>query len=155
MKTLNPIRADIIALDAQDRPVLLIEVKGRPKENIYDRQQLTDDLREAGTVLPYAMLVTLEDIRIFRWDGAALSELLHLPTADALSFYDPEFIGKRVYGDYLTALVETWLRDVAYRWKSETPPFLDRLGKIGLAERLDGGTTENIRHEEATSRGGL
>ncbi len=32
MKTLNPIRADIIALDAQDRPVLLIEVKGRPHE---------------------------------------------------------------------------------------------------------------------------
>jgi hypothetical protein len=82
MKTLNPIRADIIALDAQDRPVLLIEVKGRPQENVYDRQQLVDDLREAGHVIPYAMLVTLEDIRIFQWDGAALSELLHLPTAE-------------------------------------------------------------------------
>ena len=149
MKTLNPIRADIIALDAQDRPVLLIEVKGRPHENIYDRQQLVDDLRGAGHVLPYAMLVTLEDTRIFRWDGAALSELLHLPTADALSFYDPEFREKRIYGDYLTALVETWLRDIAYRWKSEAPPFLDNLAKIGLAERLGNGTTENLRHAEA------
>lgn len=151
MKTLNPIRADIIALDAEDRPVLLIEVKGRPQENIYDRQQLVDDLREAGHVLPYAMLVTLEDIRIFHWDGAALFELVHLPTADALSFYDPEFREKRIYGDYLTALVETWLRDVAYRWKSDAPPFLTSLDRIGLAERLGGGTTENVRYAETHS----
>jgi len=151
MKTLNPIRADIIALDAQDRPVLLIEVKARPQENIYDRQQLVDDLREAGPVLPYAMLVTLEDIRIFRWDGAALSELLHLPTADALSFYDPEFREKPIYGYYLIRLVETWLRDVAYHWKSEIPPFFEELTQIGLAERIKDG---NTRNEDALDRPG-
>lgn len=143
MKTLNPIRADIIALDAQDRPVLLIEVKARPHENIYDRPQLVDDLREAGHVLPYAMLVTLEDIRIFRWDGAALSELLHLPTADALSFYDPEFREKTIYSYYLIRLIETWLRDVAYHWKSEAPPFFEQLTQIGLTERIKDGTTKN------------
>jgi len=143
MKTLNPIRADIIALDAQDRPVLLIEVKARPQENIYDREQLVEDLIEAGSVLPYAMLVTLEDIRIFRWDGAALTEILHLPTAEALSFYDPEFVEKPIYSYYLVRLVEVWLRDVAYHWKSEVPPFLGQLDRIGLAEGIKEGTTKN------------
>ena len=89
------------------------------------------------------MLVTLEDIRIFRWDGAALSEVLHLPTADALSFYDPEFREKRVYEDYLAALVETWLRDVAYHWKSEAPTFGSRSlrsasWRLGPCTRMNG-----------------
>ena len=149
MKTLNPIRADIIALDAEDRPVLLIEVKARPQENIYDRQQMVEDLIEAGSVLPYAMLVTLEDIRIFQWDGAALTEVLHLPTAEALSFYDPEFREKTIYSHYLIRLVETWLRDVAYHWKSEAPPFFEQLTRIGLAGQIKDG---NTRNEDALDR---
>ncbi len=143
MKTLNPIRADIIALDAQNTPVMLIEVKARPRENVYDREQLVGDLQEAGMALPYAMLVTLEDIRIFGWDGSALSERLQLPTADALSFYDPEFRDKNIYNHYLIRLVETWLQDVAYHWKSEAPPFFEELSQIGLAGRIKDGDTKN------------
>ncbi len=126
MKTLNPIRADIIALDAQDNPVLLIEVKARPRENIYDREQMIGDLQQAGIALPYAMLVTLEETYIFEWNGSALSEVLRVPTADALSVYDPEFREKNIYEHYLIRLVETWLQDVAYHWKSEEPPFFQR-----------------------------
>ena len=143
MKTLNPIRADIIGLDAQDKPVLLIEVKGRRQENAFDRPQLIADLQEAGSTLPFAMLVTLEDTRIFEWNGVRLSEVLHLPTAEALSTYDTEFRDKNIYGDYLIRLVEAWLRDVAYHWRSEAPPFREELERIGLADRLKDGDTKN------------
>ena len=149
MKTLNPIRADIIGLDAQDKPVLLIEVKGRRQENAFDRPQLITDLQEAGIALPFAMLVTLEDTRIFEWDGTRLSEVLRLPTADALSPYDPEFSNKNVYQDYLIRLVEAWLRDVAYHWRSEVPPFREELERIGLADRIKDGDTKN---EDALDR---
>ena len=148
MKTLNRIRADAIFLDKDGRPVMLIEAKGRPEENVYDRPQLVSDLQETDVRFPYALLVTLKDTRIFKWDGATLSEVLHLPTADILSPYDPEFPHKRVSGDHLTVLIEGWLRDVSFRWQFEAPPFLEALDRLGLAERLAGGMTENTRYSE-------
>ncbi len=132
--------ADIVAFDANDVPVMLVEVRARQEGNAFGQERLTQYLQKA-VVIPYAMLVTLHDIQIFAWDSQTLSLLLTAPTADALSFYEPEFDQKTIYHNYLTTLVETWLRDVAYHWKSETPPLFDRLTQLGLAEKLNEGTT--------------
>ena len=148
MKTLSRVRAGVIALDRNDKPVMLIQVKGRPEENAYDRPQLVTDLQETDIRFSYAMLATLKDTRIFKWDGSTLSEVLHLPTADVLTPYDPEFRNKRIYGDHLTVLIEGWLRDIAFHWSSNTPPFFEALERIGLGKRLEGGMTEDTRSSD-------
>ena len=145
METLNRksagrYHADIIALDADDVPLLLVEVKARQEEKVYDREQLVQYLQQAVSI-PYAMLVTLRDIQIYEWKSQALSLLLTAPTADVLSIYDVEFSKKTIYEYYLTALVEAWLRDVAYHWKSATPPLFEQLSQLGLAQKLNEGTT--------------
>ncbi|MDQ3814447.1 MAG: hypothetical protein M3347_10910, partial [Armatimonadota bacterium] len=88
------------------------------------------------------MLVDRQMIQIFRWDGEKLSgPLFQAPTASVLSFYDPEFEAKEIFEYYLGKLVEAWLRDIAYHWKSENPPYYAHLVAIGLAEKLRAGTT--------------
>ena len=67
-----------------------------------------------------------------------------LDTRQVLQHYDLEFPGKRVFESYLLTLVEAWLRDLAYHWKSENPPGSEELGRAGLLERLEGGTTQRL-----------
>jgi type I site-specific restriction endonuclease len=141
MKTLVRRRADLVFFSQDGKPLMLVEVKARSAETQFARPQLTGYLEEAETLTPYAMLVTLDDLFFFEWDGQALRELLAARTADVLSFYDPEFGDKPIYEYYLTTLVESWLRDVAYHWKSDAPPLFDRLREIGLAEMLHNGST--------------
>jgi len=147
METLNimPGRtyiADIVAFNKDDVPVMLVEVKARHEEKIFDREQLMQYL-QAAPAIPYAMLVTRRDIQIFEWKSQTLSLLLTAATADVLSTYEPEFRQKTIYEYYLTALVETWLRDVAYHWQSATPPLFNQLSRLGLAEKLSNGTTRS------------
>jgi len=59
-----------------------------------------------------------------------------------LRHYEAEFGTKRIFELYLTALVEAWLRDLAYHWKSEKPPASEQLAAIGLLQQLAGGTTQ-------------
>ena len=133
-------RADIVALDADDAPIMLVEVKARHEDNEFDREQLQRYLQAAQSI-PYAMLVTLRDIHLYEWKSQTLSLLLTAPAADVLSDYEPEFRDKNIYEYYLATLVEAWLRDVAYHWKSAAPPLFDQLTQLGLVKKLDNGTT--------------
>ena len=58
-----------------------------------------------------------------------------LKLSDMLEYYDPEFGKKRIFHDYLTSLVDAWLRDLVYHWNSETPPGAQSLATIGLLSR--------------------
>lgn len=142
-------RADVVALDKDGQIVLLVEVKSVDLKlkgrKIMESaiSQLVSYLKAANCGIPFAMLVDLENIRIFQWDGANLLEPdRYLKTANILSHYDPEFSNKRIYGLYLSTLVEAWLRDLAYHWKSEKPPATEELAVIGLLQKLVGGTTQ-------------
>lgn len=137
--------ADIVALGSDGRIVLLVEVKAAElasREAVIS--QLKSYLQAANTNIPFAMLVDLENIEIFQADNASLSAeaIVSLKTADVLRHYDAEFGSKRIFERYLIALVEAWLRDLAYHWKSETPPASEQLAAIGLLQRLAGGTTQ-------------
>lgn len=138
-------RVDSVALGTDGEPVLLVRVTTRPPGESYAKEDLTEafaNFRLPEESPPYAMVAGLEDISLFRWEKNALSEpILRLRTADILPFYDPEFGQKQIFDYYLTTLIEAWLRDCAYHWKSETPPGYDELAKIGLAEQLRYGTT--------------
>ncbi|AFZ27170.1 hypothetical protein Cylst_5125 [Cylindrospermum stagnale PCC 7417] len=103
----------------------------------------------------FAMLVDLEKIEIFKVsdDSNIRAEILlkradilshieakiSLESDDILSHYDPEFSKKRIFDFHLQTLVKSWLRDLAYHWKSETPPASRELTEIGLLQLLEGG----------------
>jgi hypothetical protein len=140
--------ADIVAQGRDGRMVLIVEVKATELKSREAKQkiisQLKSYLQAANTNIPFAMLVDLEDIEIFQGDDASLSAkpIASLKTMDVLRHYEAEFGTKRIFELYLTALVEAWLRDLAYHWKSEKPPASEQLAAIGLLQQLAGGTTQ-------------
>ena len=90
------------------------------------------------------MMVNLENIIVFKWDGTLLSEaVLSLKTADILHYYDSKLGDQRIFEPYLTRLIEAWLRDLAYNWKSEIPPASEQMAEIGLLPLLADGTTKS------------
>lgn len=137
---------DIIASNREGQTVLVVEVKATKLKDSKTKQwaieKLKSYLQVANPKIPFAMLADLEDIEIFQWDGVNLSEPVSiLKTATVLNHYDPEFSSKRIFGPYHKTLVEAWLRDLAYNWKSETPPASAELAAIGLLQVLDDGDT--------------
>ena len=146
--------ADIIARNRQGQTVLLVEVKAtKLKKSSATKQSAIEYLKSylqiGNTKIPFAMLADLENIEIFQWDGANLSEPVSvLNTAAILNHYDPEFSSKRIFWYYLETLIEAWLRDLAYHWKSENPPASEELAAIGLLQVLEGGNTYSERDSE-------
>lgn len=134
--------ADSVAEDVKGNIILLIAVQ--PTEAKHRRiDQLIYNLQSSKVLIPFAMLVNLETIEIFEWNGVKLSEpICSLKTSDILRHYEPEFDNKRIFYQYLTRLVEAWLRDLAYHWKTETPPASEEMAAIGLLLRLKDGTTK-------------
>jgi hypothetical protein len=142
-------RPDIVALNKEGQIVLIVKVKGFPfdcnrkktRENAI--LELTEYLQAVNNQIPFAMLVDLEKILIFHWDGNHLSEpLLCLNTGDVLSHYEPEFKTKQIFSLYLIGLTEAWLRDLAYHWKTQVPSASKEMAEIGLFEILEDGTTQ-------------
>lgn len=142
MNALHTMRADILALDANDEPVMVVEVKAIRHIEQEAQDTVAASLRDVGFAVRYVMLVDLEWIRLFAWAGAQLTEpVFQAPTAQVLSHYDEEFARKKVFDYYLTKLAQAWLDDLAYQWKSPMPPCSNDLAQIGLVELLRSGTT--------------
>ena len=150
-----PVDADVIALDKDDNIVVLIEVKIIQAQETAAKQKIADrmiswmkaalaKMSEERTLIPYAMFVDTEQILIFKWDGVNLSEpVCSLNTGEILRHYEPEFHNKRIFKRYLTRLIEAWLRDLAYHWKSQIPTASEQIEQIGLLPLLAGGTTKS------------
>jgi len=151
----TPINVDIIALDKDDRVVMLIEVKIIQAQEPAAKQRIADymiswmkavlaKISKQRTIIPYAMFVDTEQILIFKWDGVKLSEpVCSLNTGKILRHYEPEFGKKWISERYLESLIESWLEDLAYNWKSERPAASEEIAIIGLLPRLAGGTTKS------------
>ena len=148
-------RIDIVALDRDGNPVLLVEVKGARELSESKRHAILSDLNNLARSfsVPYIMFADLNNIDVYspketldpnrEWFN---SPLMKASTSMVLPEYDPEFSKKstekgRIFSHYLERLIEGWLRDIAYHWKSDTPPFSSKLKEIGLAEKLSDGTT--------------
>lgn len=154
LEVTTPIDVDIIVLDQNDRIVMLVEVKIIQSQEKAAKQRIVDymiswmkaalaKMSEQHTVIPYAMFVDPEQIMIFKWNGVNLSEpICSLNTGDILRYYEPDFGSKKIFESYLESLIEAWLRDLAYHWKSEIPPASEQIAIIGLLQMLAGGTTK-------------
>jgi len=143
---------DIIAEDRGGNPILMVEIKvavAPPEDLQKDFQTFLSRFLEVIPPLDFAMFVDLEQIAVMKSDVAnPQSPLVTLRTLDVLQFYDPDFAGKNskygsigIFRDYFATLVEAWLRDLAYHWKSQTPPGAEELTGTGLLELLEGGMT--------------
>ncbi|WP_066375172.1 MULTISPECIES: type I restriction enzyme HsdR N-terminal domain-containing protein [unclassified Anabaena] len=149
--------ADIVVLDKEEKLVLFVEVKSHTITNITQQKQVISQIKfylqhihhTNRFVLadnPFIMLATTENITIFIWDGNDFSDpIVSLNTENILCNYDEEFSelrnNNRISGFYLETLVEAWLRDLAYHWKSEQPPEFARLQEIGFSQKIEGGIT--------------
>lgn len=144
---------DIVVFDSAGVPRAIVEVKARSVADEQTKQQAVARLPSWQGV-EYVILADQKHIQICRREGEDLSEpLVRLITAEVLSLYDPEFSSKEIFEQYFTVLLEAWLRDVAYHWKSQKPPAFDELSSIGLAQRINNGRTEAAFMLDAADRG--
>ncbi|BAZ26582.1 hypothetical protein NIES4073_74900 [Kalymmatonema gypsitolerans NIES-4073] len=140
---------DFVALDKEGQVILIAEFKGFPfhftdkKTKKYAILRLIDYSELAKNIIPFVMLVDVDNILIFKWDGKFFSEpILCLNTANVLSHYEPEFSSRQIFSLYLTTLTEAWSSDFSYHWKSQMPPASKEMAEIGLLQRLEGGYTQ-------------
>jgi hypothetical protein len=129
----------IVALDKDDQPVLMIDVRSSYFFALTDINILK---MEAYQHIPFLMFVNSNVIRIFK--TPSFEEILRLDTKETLSFYGEKITKQRIYTSYLMGLIEGWLRDLAYHWKSEIPPHHEEIKKIGLLDYLVDGTTREL-----------
>lgn len=133
------LRADLAAFDASGAPLLLAEIKTGPASPDVTERVLFYQ-RQATPPVPFGMVADPERIVLFRADAPEQSRV-ELATADILRLYEPGFGAKRIYPFYFETLVEGWLRDLIFRWKSQEPPGMDAVRAIGLLDRLQGART--------------
>jgi len=136
-------RFDAVVMDRDNHAIVLVEARANPV-----KKSVTVPPRQpAGLTDPIEFLLNIDPstIHLYRSEGGVLqAPIVRLDTQEILQFYDPEFPRKRVFESYLLTLVEAWLRDLAYHWKSENPPGSSELERVGLLERLQGGTTQRL-----------
>lgn len=131
--------SDITAWDKNGNKLLVSKVRARNiVEDITAKVEniLKFEYEQNKIIIPYAMTATREEIKIFQWDGKKLENIYTFPTHEIMSEYDSEFSHKRIFEYYLETLVEGWLRDLAYNWKTENPPKSQELKQIGFVEKL-------------------
>jgi hypothetical protein len=137
------IEADLLAFDAEGQPLLIAEVKARRSTSEDGVLRFLGHFEASG--YPFGMFADLNEIAIFGSDLAdPTSPMCSFKTSDILAHYEPEFASKRIFPDYFETLIEAWLRDFAFHWKTERPPGSDRMEGIGLAQKLSGGMTHRL-----------
>ncbi|GAX36070.1 type I restriction enzyme HsdR N-terminal domain-containing protein [Nodularia sp. NIES-3585] len=141
-----PIRhneVDIIATDKHGEIVLIVEAKAQKLQTKSNAiAQLKFYLNRLEVNNAFAMLADLEEIEIFKVNNENdFQKILSLKTVDILKYYDAEFPVKKIFKLYFMTLLEAWLRDLAYHWKSVKPPASEELATIGLLDMIKEGDT--------------
>jgi hypothetical protein len=122
----------IAAKDKDDKSILMIDVRFSA---MYSSPDLNILKMEQYQHIPFFM-------RIFK--SPTFLEVARLDTKKVLGHYNPKSIEGIIYQSTLITLTQSWLRDLAYHWKSETPPYIEEMKKIGLFTLLFDGTTEEL-----------
>jgi hypothetical protein len=130
---------DLVALDRDDRPVLIVGAEERKAEPII-LASYREVLKSIRRDIPFAMLADAETMTIYRKDRTrSLEPVATIPTRDILSFYDPNFGQWPLFKDYIVGRIDAWLRDFMRHWKSPIPPASETMEALGLAGRLERG----------------
>jgi hypothetical protein len=112
---------DAAVFDRENHEVAFVEVKARPIETW--ATSIPWQLAKSDVRVPFFLTIDPDRIQLYRPTEENLGEpIVQLDTRQVLQHYDPELPQKRVFKFYMLTLVEAWLRDLAYHWKSENPP---------------------------------
>ncbi|HYW21641.1 MAG TPA: type I restriction enzyme HsdR N-terminal domain-containing protein [Nodularia sp. (in: cyanobacteria)] len=134
---------DIIATDKHGEIVLIVEAKAQKLQTKSSAiSQLKSYLNTLEANNAFAMLADLDEIEIFKVNQENdFKKILSLKTVNILKYYDAEFPVKKIFALYFITLLEAWLRDLAYHWKSVKPPASEELATIGLLDMIKQGDT--------------
>ncbi|MEA5524822.1 hypothetical protein [Nodularia spumigena] len=131
--------SDITAWDKNGQKLLVSKIRARDiEEDIQSKveEMLKFEYEHNHLIVPYGMTATPENINIFQWEGKNLESVYTFPTHEVMTEYDSEFSKKRIFEYYRETLVEGWLRDLAYNWKTDHPPKSEELKEIGFVVKL-------------------
>ncbi len=143
---------DLVALDSEDIPFLIVEAKARPIDPRHEEVYLRE-IWEAREAIPYGMRVRhvlIADpasMRLYRFDDNGVAALIQSwPTVEILCVYDPDLRDRldQPYGiaSYdLMWKVDSWFLDLAYRRKSPNPPGSEGWLSVGLLDKFAKGWT--------------
>ncbi|MBK1987974.1 hypothetical protein A0J48_010555 [Sphaerospermopsis aphanizomenoides BCCUSP55] len=144
---------DIVVLDKNQQIALLVDIKAKKihdEDKKSNLSKITQLYLQNSQKIRFAMLAELDNITIFQYkNGTTQNSPLKLETAEILSTYDSDFKDKKhkIFAFYLKTLVESWLRDLAYHWKSDKPPASNQLQEIELLDKIEGGDTYSHNDE--------
>ncbi|MBC5794254.1 hypothetical protein H5968_03605 [Sphaerospermopsis sp. LEGE 00249] len=130
----------ILVKDKDEQPILMIDVRFSA---MYASPELDILKMEQYQNIPFLMFANSDVIRIFKSPNFA--EVSRLETKKVLGFYSPKSIEVIIYQFTLITLLQSWLRDLDYHWKSENPPYIEEMKEIGLFALLDDITTEELQ----------
>jgi hypothetical protein len=129
----------IVAKDQEDQPVLMIDVRFPER---YSSPELNILKMENYQHIPFLMYANTNVMRIFKAPNFA--EIIRLDTKTVLAFYNPESVKRMIFQSTLLTLIQAWLHDLSYHWKSKNPPYIEQIKSIGLYDLLVNGTTEEL-----------
>ena len=129
----------IVAKDKNDQPILMIDVRA---SDFYALTDINILKMEDYQHIPFLMFVNSHAIRIFKTTN--FTEVLRLNTRETLKFYAHQVTKDRISTSFVMRLIQAWLRDLAYHWKSEIPPQMEAIKQIGLLDYLANGTTREL-----------
>jgi hypothetical protein len=131
--------ADIVAVDREDRPVLMAEVDVAPREGAVSR--FLAELSAAPETVAFGMFVDPWTIRIYR--RGEDEPAAEFDAVETLRHYSPDYgpgvireTHPKFLGGRIATLAESWLRDVAFPFFPGVPPRLEELGRVGLLPLL-------------------
>lgn len=131
--------SDITSWDKKGQKFLVSKIRARDiEEDIKSKVEeiLKYEHEHNQIIVPYGMTATPKNINIFKWDGKHLETIYTFPTSEVMSEYDSDFSNKRISEFYLETLIESWLRDLAYNWKTDNPPKSQELKQINFVDNL-------------------
>lgn len=136
--------ADILVTAPQGQPLLVVEIK-RHAFDQSARQQLAKYSQALGA--DFVMGIDPQEILIAKTHNG-LPDWMHaisLSTGSIVRHYAevPDLGGVEEF--YLESLIEAWLRDFSFSWKSKEPPGYTEMAQIGLASRLRNSETHTQR----------
>jgi hypothetical protein len=115
---------DIIANDEVHGRILVVEVKDTIKDvdQAYFMERLRGYARGLGRhEVVYYLLVDRDVMRFFEERGPNVRKILDLNTIKTLENYMTHKPSARFSEGFLAGLTQAWLRDLAIKWKNETP----------------------------------
>ncbi len=129
----------IVVKDKNENPVLMIDVRFSA---VYSAIDLEIKKMEKYENIPFLMFVNSHVIKIFK--APNFKEFAILPTQEILLYYNPEIANQMLFQSSLITLLQAWVRDLAYHWKSQEPPFIKEIKEIGLFDYLIDGSTQQL-----------